>query len=504
LLLNANDLSPDVTLSTDVCIIGAGAAGITLARRLEGEGLDILLVESGGFGVEGESGAIGPDPSTQALYRGTMSGIDTWELDRERWRLFGGSTLRWSGFCTPLTPDDFRNRDWIRHSGWPFGYDELVPFYERAQEVLQLPPFEYDAEAVASREGLPLLDGTGRLATHIYQFSAPVRFRVAYRDAIVDSIDTTLLTHANVTQLSLSDDHGRVASIACRTLEDNRFRVEAGRFVLATGGIENARLLLASNDQRPEGVANGSGTVGRYFMEHPHYYGGALWLEPGMWQRAFYRRHEAELVGRDGATARGQVEGLLALGAAVREEERLPNVLISATGPAFLDGSETGELESDSVWPLICDGEATGYPLILRAEQTPFEESRITLSDDLDPLGMPRVDLHWAIRDADLRGYRRTLEIVGAELAAAGLGRVYVPRDEEGRVDLVPLPGAHHLGTTRMSTSPEDGVVNADGRAHEVENLYVLGSSVFPTGGAANPTLTVVALAERLADHMLA
>jgi len=503
MLINANELAGDTEFTAEICIIGAGAAGITLALRLGAAGRDVLLVESGGFGMLSESGAIGPDPDTQALYRGTMSGIDTWSLDRERWRLFGGSTLQWSGFCTPLTPEDFATREWIPHSGWPLDFGALSPYYARAQTVLGLPPFEYDPRSVAERESKPLLEGTGRLATHLYHFSAPIRFRDAYRGPILDSGSITLLTHANVTEIVLSEANDRVSHLRCETLEGTEISVEADRFVLAVGGIENARLLLASNRQQPEGVANSSGCVGKFFMEHPHYYAGAVWLETGRWDRSFYRRHEAQLIGPDGTTEMGEIEGLLALSRTTREEEGLPHVLITATGPSFLDGSETGVLGADTVWSLICEGDMTGYPLILRAEQTPLAESRVTLSDSVDALGVPRTDLRWAIRDSDLQGYSRTVEILGAELAAMGLGRVHVSRDERGRVDLRPLPGAHHMGTTRMSTDPATGVVNGDGRTHDAVNLYVSGSSVFPTSGAANPTLTIVALAERLADHLL-
>jgi choline dehydrogenase-like flavoprotein len=480
---DARTLDDGAVLGADLCIVGAGAAGITLALRLIDSGLSVLVLESGGYDIE---------PDTQALYEGRMSGIDTWSLDKHRWRLFGGSTARWAGWCRPLNPDDFAVRDFIPMSGWPISFDDLVEPYRRAHERVEIGAFDYDVERATV--GSPLLPSpSGRLETRIFRYSPPTRFGTRYRAALRDAENVQVYLHANAVELQVDGSGQRVQRLAGRVLDGPSFTVEAARYVLAMGGLENARLLLASRSRREEGVANSSGLVGRCFMEHPHLYGGAIWLAGGDPLVDFYKQH----VGPDGVPIRG----VLALTREVRESEGLLDVTLSIDGSG-LDDAETGDVPPSDVAALV-HRDPLLWKLTLRAEQAPWTESRVTLTDDTDALGMPRLALHWAVHPDDLRSYRKTVSILGRELARAGLGRTWSPRDDDGLFDWKLDPGGHHMGTTRMSADPAEGVVDRDCRCHDVENLYIAGSSVFTTGGSANPTLTVIALAERLADHLL-
>ena len=210
MLLDANDLTTGETLTADVCIAGAGAAGITLALALRDAGLDVILLESGGF----EDDAI-----TQSLYRGTMSGIDTWQLDDHRWRLFGGSTSRWAGWCRPMHPYDFERRPYIEKSGWPITYDDLVPFYKLAQIRVELADFSYDVETIRAASGRPLLQSpAGRLSTEIYQYSHPTRFGERYRADLEAAENGRVYLHSNVHNLELESRHDQVSRFDCATL----------------------------------------------------------------------------------------------------------------------------------------------------------------------------------------------------------------------------------------------------------------------------------------------
>lgn len=489
MLLDANDVPTGETLTADVCIAGAGAAGITLALALRDAGLDVILLESGG---------LEDDANTQALYRGTMSGIDTWRLDSHRWRLFGGSTSRWAGWCRPMHPFDFERRSYIENSGWPITYDELVPFYERAHARVELADFEYEVDTIQAASGRPVLESpSGRLRTEVYQYSPPTRFGIKYRPDLEAAENVRVYLHANVRNVELGSSHSAVRRFDCVTLQGVRFDVEARAFVLALGGVENARVLLASNTQRREGVANSSGNVGCYFMEHPHYTGVSIWVLSRPTDLSFYERHDIEL-----SKGRARVQAMLALSPDVLESEGLVDFSASVREAAVEPG-DTGSVDAEQVRSLLRGREDERvYQLNVRAEQRPFRESRITLRrDDLDSIGMPRVDLKWQLHPDDTRSMRRAMELVGAELAAAGLGRLWTSTQGD-ELSWVTNPGGHHMGTARMSDDPEEGVVDKHCRCHDVENLYIAGSAVFTTGAAPNPTLTVVALAERLAQHL--
>ena len=489
MLLDANDLTSGETLTADICIAGAGAAGITLALALRDAGLDVILLESG---------ALEDDANTQALYRGTMTGIDTWQLDDHRWRLFGGSTSRWAGWCRPMHPFDFERRPYIEKSGWPISYADLEPYYPLAHERVELADFIYDVDTIQAASGRPALESPGgRLRTEIYQYSPPTRFGLKYRPDLEAAENVRVYLHANVRNIDLGSSHDEVRRFECVTLQGIRFNVEARAFVLALGGIENPRLLLASNTQVPAGVANSSDAVGRYFMEHPHYLGVCIWVMARPTDLSFYEFHDIDL-----PNGRVRVRAMLALAPELLESEGLIDFSASIA-ETVVEPGDTGPIDAEQVRSLLRDREEERvYLLNVRTEQRPFRDSRITLrSGDVDSLGMPRVELNWQLHPDDTRNMRRAMEFVGAELAAAGHGRLWTStKDDE--LSWVTNPGGHHMGTVRMSSDPEEGVVDANCRCHDVENLYIAGSAVFTTGAAPNPTLTIVALAERLAQHL--
>ncbi|MBX3230451.1 MAG: GMC family oxidoreductase [Labilithrix sp.] len=489
MLLDARTLAANSVLRADICIIGAGAAGITLALELEGAGLSVCVLESGGLVVT--------EPNKD-LTRGRVLGIETWQPDETRARVLGGTTALWSGWCRPLMREDFEPRPYIPDSGWPFGYDDLLPYYARAHQTVEIGEMEYDPEVLARTADRPLLplEPSG-LETRVYRFSPPTRFGERYRSRLDGAADVRVYLNANLRKLRLARRGAPISHLECATLDGGRFTVEAGRYVLALGGIENARLLLCSNDEQPEGIANGSGRVGE-FLEHPHLYGSGSILWKDAPNLDFYGglpvRSTVNGVPRD-----VRVIGAIGIKAPVRASEGLPN--LSATLATVPLDTPSGVIGLDTAAALLGrKGVLGAAQMTYRCEQTIAPDSRVMLGADLDALGMPRVELHWNLSEENRSAIRRSLGVFARELGRLGLGRLWDVHLTDA--PLVPAGGAHHMGTARMSRDPAKGVVDENGRAHEVENLYVAGGAVFPSGGDSNPTLTIVALAHRLADHL--
>jgi choline dehydrogenase-like flavoprotein len=485
LLVDARSVEDSRTLEADLCIVGAGAAGIALALELVGRPLRVLLLESGGFE---------PEPETQALYRGRVFGRPYFRLDSARTRRFGGSTNCWLGLCRPLDPIDFEVRDWVPHSGWPFDRAHLDPFYARAHDTCRLEDPVYDGSSWASAErpALPFVGGS--VSTRNLQI-APVRFGRVHRDRVTSARNVQTVLFANAVEIVANEAASAVERVRVATLSGRRFDVRARAFVLATGGIENPRLLLASNGVQREGLGNGRGLVGRFFMEHPRVVSGAWLPSSDALRLGLYRPHprgrveNVALLTVSDATLRS--ERMLSFASLLAREAELPEFEVSLARMVHeMDAAPGGPADRASF-------------LLGECEQAPNPESRVRLVEERDALGMPRVQLEWRLSALDKRSLRRGHEILARELARAGLGRLQqLLSEDDHRWPEELAGGRHHMGTTRMHADPARGVVDADCRLHGVSNLYVAGSSVFPTGGAASPTLTIVALALRLADHL--
>jgi choline dehydrogenase-like flavoprotein len=455
----------------------------------------VILLESGGHRLEAD---------TQALYQGETRGERYFPLDVARLRYLGGTTNHWTGWCRPLDPIDFQERSWIPLSGWPLSYSELASYYRAAQEVCELGAFDYSAQSWSKRTGQTLLPLNDALAeTAIWQFSPPTRFGTRYQNELAQSGNVKTYLYANLVEIETNRKGNRVERLRVARLDGTSFFVRPQVLVLGMGAIENARLLLASDYGHPGGLGNRHGAVGRYFAEHPHSVVGVLL---GAFDREFGRLYTDVFSLPEGAPS--AVRAALTIPPEVLKRHRLLGFSVA--------------LEPEVKWPPLGKSLTTGverllvdlqrsravesYQLYLRSEQAPDPESRVTLGSERDSLGMRRVILDWHVQPRVRDSVRRGLELVAAALAEAGLGRVYsfLHANDEPRVGCWPeiAGGYHHMGTTRMGTDPRHSVVDRNGRVHGVENLYLAGSSVFPTAGFANPTLTIVALSLRLADHL--
>ncbi|HEY0527807.1 MAG TPA: GMC family oxidoreductase [Gemmatimonadaceae bacterium] len=511
---DARSLPDGTVLDADVCIVGAGAAGITLARELSKGPLKVLLLEGGGFDRE---------PQMQDLLRGEIVGKPYFPLEAAAERFFGGATNHWAGWCATYDALDFEKRDWIPHSGWPITRADLDPFYARAQPILELGPYKYDAAdwKNGDAERATLLPDSQLFYTKMWQFSPPTRFGQKYRSDIVNSPNVHLYTYANVVEVEANEGLSAVQSVRVRQFDGKELRARAKRFVLACHTIQNARLLLASNRQARTGLGNSNDLVGRFFMEHFEMPSGELIVADP--KAATTKIYALDMQKR---TPRGE----LALTASAQREHRLLNGTTSVEAGSATDQIQstfqfidtamiTAMLEWEKggrkgVPPIAAkamkmsspiSGSAHRYHLTTRQEQAPNPDSRVTLSSEKDALGMPRARLNWQVTDLDKRSMRTFYHLLGREMGRTGTGRVQIRdwllSDDKTWPSFI-SGGWHHMGTTRMSADPKQGVVDANCKVHSLANLYISGAGVYCTAGGVNPTLTLVALALRLADHL--
>jgi len=521
----------------DVCIIGGGAAGITLARALASSNLSVVLLESGRFRL---------DPNTQDLYReGETVGLPYGGLDETRFRYFGGSTNPegWGGWCKPLDPIDFEARPWVKHSGWPFSQAYLEDYYRQAQVICEVGPYDYDLESWRRHLGSELHDfplASDRVETQLAQLGPPTRFGVRYREDLKGPRNVKVYLGANVLEILATPDGSEATGVVAVSLEGNRLHVKSRTVVVAAGGVENARLLLLSGDQRANGLGNENDLVGRYFADHPRLEMGTLELSGGRGLPELYdpfykfRRRKRSLMGvYDVRLVSGNLnltdsfqrqEGLLNYrswilpkwpGDDSEEIQAVKRMYIAMKERTIPRDTLAGDLRSILSHPRLVGSWAYGRLArpkrlvqgirlvnILEPEQLP--DSRISLSDQLDPLGQRRVKIDWQVGPLVRHTLARAHEVIDEDLRRSGVGRLVDPfkEDDEERFRKHLNWVWHHMSTTRMHNDPEQGVVDADTRIHTMSNVYVQGSSVFPTPGADMPTLTIVALALRLADHL--
>ena len=497
--IDARPLPTGPALSCDLAIIGGGPAGIALALALAGRKWNILLLESGGMDF---------DSTVQHLYAGRESGTRYAALDAGRLRYLGGSTNHWGGWCRPMDELDFAAQDWLPHSGWPFGRAALEPYFARAQALVEAGPWIYDSkgdvESADKGAMLPLKDGG--VYTSWFQFSKtrgdvlPTQFGHRYADDLRRAANLKLLLNANVTAIRLAKNGTSVDRLDVATLPrpgapGKHLTVTPRHVVLACGGMENARLLLASNDVMTTGIGNQNDLVGRYFADNPIPRDVATLVSFAGPLAPFYGSNQ---VMDDGAIMRAT----LAPKAVFRTAHHVTGSLSTVEQPVDLDQTGKAAVITTAIALGIDASNARAYSLGCGMELAPDPDRRLTLTQDKDALGMPRLKLAMHIADADFARFRRTLVELGRQLLASRAGMLRI--NCHSRADWLANMdwGHHHLGTTRMSADPRTGVADPDGKVHGVGNLHIAGSSLFPSYSASNPTLNLVALTLRLADHL--
>jgi choline dehydrogenase-like flavoprotein len=531
MFIDFRDYPRDQPIETDVCIIGAGAAGISLAHALKDSSLDVCLLETGG---------LEPD-NTRSKLRVADTQRGNYSTAGCRLRYFGGSTNHWGGYNVPLDDIDFALRDWVPHSGWPIDRPELAPWYTEANTLLGAGAFRY-TRAELQEGDWPFPDVDLQLLSDIYWRLSPnpTAFATGYQDAFKTAENISVFLHATVTQLHADTTGATVQRATVRDVDGNQTELKARFFVVAAGAMESSRLLLASNDVNTAGLGNTHDQLGRFFMMHPHVdIGQVVGLDDDM-ARLFntYRQDNIEIIAGIGPSAASQASNRI-LNSSVRLQ-RLPD---RTTGYAAMlqmrdelklrynawqidiDDYEYENDISDLAWTVLTDidsavagvwrrsqnpgyvGESQGGAanIFVQSEQAPNPASRITLDTQRDVLGVPKMIADIQVLPIDKQTLRVMGELLGRELALRNGGRVQLTEwllDDSVAWDRQMWGGCHHMGGARMSSTPTQGVVDADCKLHGVDNTYVASSAVFPTGGHANPTITIVALALRLADHL--
>ena len=458
--------------SPTVCIIGSGPAGISLALQLEKQKIPCLIVEAGGF-ERSEEG--------QSNFKGKVIGDHYIDLEIARLRYFGGSSGHWSGWCRPLDEVDFEARNGVKNSGWPIRKKDLDPYTIKTNSILEINAFPPNK---------PLNDNLEEI---YFRFSAPVRFGNKYREDIEKSPLISLLINSPI--MDIVPTAKKISHINLYSKNGIAQQISAKYFALCAGGIENSRLLLWSNQLHRSGVVPNSQTLGKYWMEHPVYKAGDTALY------TFTKLHVKHSLGLRFYAPTSKflhAHGIGNFGMRLTTGENPIKALIKdglCIAPNFFT-----TLAQKANEGLVCSAE-----LRLAWEQIPVSENRIELSNEKDALGMPRTNLYWKKQPQDRTSAEAAMKLFGSYLIKENLGRAKVvswlangkdyPEDDE-RISF------HHMGGTRMASTSAEGIVDANCKVFGVDNLYIGGSSVFPTGGHANPTYTIVQLALRLGDHI--
>ena len=543
---SASEIPNNARIQPDVCVVGAGPAGIALTLSLAEQGFTVLLLEAG---------QVEENADAQSLYQGEVADERMHSPpDKYRLRRLGGSSAIWGGRCMPFNPIDFETRSHVPHSGWPISYDELLPYYPKANALAEAGRFSYDAADALGPDVLPMIKGfeSSTICTDsLERFSCPTHFGLRYKRRLELAPGVQVLLGANCTAVTLHADTKSVLEVEVTTLTGTRFYVAARATVLATGGLETARLLLASRDVMPEGIGNRHDVVGRYYMCHIAGNVGTLAFHgptknirhgyevspEGVYCRRRLsvtaseqrRRGLANAVARlhfpritDPAHNNGVLSGLYlarrlisyeygkrlndGTPATVRNYARhLFNVVSDPLDTAsFLAHWISRRSLAQRKFPsVILRNRTNQFSLEIHGEQVPQSTSRVTLTDDRDALGMPKLRLDWRYCPQDIDSIRRSLDLLSQEIERNGVG---IFSYDQGNLeeDLMRFGayGGHHIGTARMGSDVRTSVVNADCQVHSVRNLFVAGSAVFPTSSQANPTLTLIAMALRLGAHL--
>lgn len=547
-ILDAHDLPNGAILQADLCIVGAGAAGISMALEFAGTSLEVLVLESGG---------IKPEKDTQALYAGTVADERLHSpLDTYRQRRYGGTTTIWGGRCMPLDAIDFEQRDFMPNSGWPIDRSTLMPFYPKANRLCEAGDFAYSVSEAFEQPMRPMIEGfeSPHFTTDtLERFSCPTNFAARYGHRLRAAPNVRVLLHGNVTRIQLADSGERVASLDVLTLAGKTLKATAKQFVLAAGGLEVARLLLASRDVQAGGVGNNRDVVGRYYMCHlagtigalrirrPL---GAVWNGYDVSDEGIYCRRRIALT--PDAQRQRRIGNFIARlhHPRITEPEHRNAILSLLFLAKFLIPYEYGkrlhggERASLSMWlqharnvmigpfdaagfawhmlkdrtlaerkfpSIIIKPKANLFSLDFHAEQQPTPESRVVLMTEVDALGMPRLRADWRYTAVDVETVSSAIALLAEDLERSGIGTLaYDPASIEFEMTRYGAYGGHHIGTARMGRDLNYSVVNPDCGVHGISNLSIASAAVFPTSSQANPTLTVVALALRLASRLRA
>ena len=503
MFIDSAELEHRSVVNARVCIVGAGPAGITLARELAEAKVDTVLLESGGRDY---------DDDTQRLYAGDHAGVPYMPLDGTRLRYLGGSSNHWGGQSHPFDPEDFQQREWIPHSGWSIDYDDYRRYVPRAQALCGLgdEPFPW---AFWKMKGVrwPLEETEIEPILQRYPKTVP-KFGEVFANDLAKARALRCVFHANVLRFVTDPAGNNVTHVDVSSLEGRRFTVQAGNFVLATGGIEICRLLLLSPGAGGMGLGNDHDLVGRFFMEHPAYDTCVVRLRERE-RTTLLREPRFQTISRTlrcdfrlPPKAQAQHQILNHTAYLVRKPSR--DAPSSDAVDALNDFWDRSRVSVERMLAPSSDEarlRGTKFAVHVRLEHAPNPNSRVYLVDESDALGLRKAKLEMHFGDLEVRTIDVFIRALGRAMGQSDVGRIRVTFDPDNLGWQRDVEWQyHHAGGTRMHADPKKGVVNGNLRVHSTSNLYVAGSSVFPTVGHVNPTMNLLALTLRLADHLKA
>jgi choline dehydrogenase-like flavoprotein len=542
MILNANKITSKDTLKCDLCIVGAGAAGITLALEFADSNIDVILLEAGNISNSGKS---------QQLYQGSVTDrLRHLPTDQARYRQLGGTTSMWGGRCLPYDQIDFDKRSYVPYGNWPIDRQQLDPYYVKAHTYCQCGDFKYtikDAIPNAIPEMIPGFKDGDLVSTTIERWSPPTHFGKVYKSRLENAANIRVFLNAVATDIETNENGDHATGLTVHTYQDNSFKINAKNIVLAGGGFEVTRLLLNSNKIHKKGIGNHSDWLGRGYMPHIHgvisrikfnddlpiVFGyeqdaSGVYCRRRLWpSEASQKKHKILnayfLLDRPLLGDPDHGNALLSLAFLTKRLKKqdagedigtgkfglywshIKNILTGSAGiisvlPQF---SRKRFLQNRRIPSLLLKPKNNAFSLYFQTEQVPNRDSRITLSNEKDRFGLSRINVDFKISAFDVASVHKTHQLIGDELKKQGLGELTFNSDNpiEDIRNCHAVMG-HHIGTTRMSSDKKEGVVDENCQVHDVANLFIASSSIFATSSQANPVLTTVALTIRLADHL--
>jgi choline dehydrogenase-like flavoprotein len=487
MITDGRKLKPGASLDYDICIVGSGPAGITLALELANSKKRVCVLEAGGYKAS--------KTEINEFLSGDNVGLPYKLLD-SRSRQFGGTSDKWAGYLAIMSPVDFKQNPKIPHSGWPISFDDLLPYYGRAFKTLGGSNFEFDPARFERPQYERIPFKFDEVISKLWHFSL-INFGKKFEKFLKQSKSIDVYLNATVARINLNTAANRVSHLTVATSAKTAFTVKTKVVILACGGMENARVLLAQD--RKTRAAYDNNNIGRYFMDHPHYNECAnLILVTRHADTKLYKTPDRAM--RSGTKS---VCAYLQIGDEIREKLGLPNTSFGMKRPAVSFKQHTRiSLILKGLYGRAENTE-THYQINANLEQIPNPSSRVSISEKMNMFGMPKIRLDWQLTEDDIKRAAQSVRLFALKLGENGLGRLQIEEwfangKLDGRVDY----GFHHLGTTRMAHTPLDGVVDTNCKIFGVDNLFIAGSSVFPSSSCRNPTFTIMALVIRLADYL--
>lgn len=484
MLIDALSLPDSEVLQFDIVIIGAGLAGLSMAYELAATRKKVCLVESGEETRQDDYDNLNTGFARLSYPNGRTEAMDEF-LKTSRERALGGSGNLWGGKCAELEPIDFEQRQWVSGSGWPIRFRDIKPYYHKACHHFRIPIFSGQHEPQVQSLGASNRDD---FSTVYRRFSCitgtdPGNEYFQYKYALAEMPNMTILKNASIQSLECNESgvaSKKISKALARSLNGLQLQIQSDHFILAAGGLENPRVLLNSDRQQADGIGNEYGQVGRYYSGHIVF----KELNFDTTDRAFFipnaslREHFTLYSDKHPS----KIHGLFSVSHKAQMRQRMQGFCVAMEHVPALDDDSR-------------------IPLNFMTEFTPNAESRVTLSDELDLLGQRKLKLEWKILQQDMDNLQQGIELFQKYIDNKNYGRIEIGSGDKDTYEAEEF-SRHHIGTTRMSTDPQTGVVDANCKVYGTDNLYVIGTSVFPTGGLANPTLTITALAFRLVDHL--